>query len=1293
MKKISKRLLERIVSAVLAIIIWIAMPVRIIYNIPVYAAEEEMQEKRVLGCGHNHKDYTLLTLQPIGENVLSTGKYYLDGDISIKGNLVIPENATVEICLNGYTLTFDGTDNYVDGGIGENDIVTIENGGIVYQSVPSAAAFKVKDGELKMNNCDVSILSDMSQNGTAIWCAGNGIVDIISSTISGSLCWVVYMNDGYLFVTDSVLNGGKDKTVYMKCGDASLVNTRVFDVSGLNLYGIYMGRAAKSLELKTCDVEGSYGVYLEGREAKITDCDIKGGIINSGSYISLLMNTKVTSDSISLQNGEGSFIDKIEDCTFVSEGTAIYNMAEITSIDGGMFTSKDFMSVSAALRNEGIISDISGNAKFYGVNAVKNEDKGTISISDATAVGMLDPQWESVVGFKVYMYAVNPSPDGMVIINGGNFGCGTYKASSEEDKKLFPDGASGIEVRGGNFQLQVPQSVLASGKVNTDSGILLYPYTVGEPNYTITYDLDGGENHVDNPEFYQLTVGVRKLNVASKSGYRFVGWQDGTGVFVTSIPAGTTGDITLTAIWEKETVYYTVKLENIDGFTADRKTETTVQQGHSYTVVLSAVSGYVSYPYSEFFVGDSRGQSVPHTLHYNLDTQTATITITDIQCNVVIIYRASICKHNYVETILKPATHTEEGSKKLECSICHNVIMPVRVPVIKHAFAYQAQGDQIIESCECGYQESAKLVVSDNLATVEYSENWQGGTLEVLYTKNGEPVPMPVGAGEYTAFIRLYGVTASVSWIEKETGTTPEEPTEPEKPTEPSKPVDPERPTEPVNPPDNVPDTDLDSTSEESEQQEETIEIPTEHVSGTTVVQAKGVSGKDWDMVPITKEHIKEVIQSAKIEAAKRGAKVGSIVVTIQISTENKIGNQILISIPEEVQKQIISYPISQITFSVDKLGVSVGFDKAAVTEILSQAEGEVELVVTLIDKEMLSKELSEEGKAAVGDRPVFDIKIICQDGSKEISKLSKGMVSIEIPYIKQETEAAGGLQAVYIEGNYVDYITDSVYNKYTKELLLRTNHFSVYGVGYKQPEFYADIQNHWAKNEIEFAVSRNLWTVEDMFNPENGITYGEFIYALEGLTKTTLDYQLLCGGNSLEKFVTREGMAVMILNYAEITGVTLVATRMEPDFLDISWVSSDTKKAIQRLQEAGIVNGKDGTQFDPAGIVTRAEACNLLCHYIERAINPDTAQGWTKNASGHWFYYKEGKKLVGWQVIDGLHYYFNIDGVMHENWKQNQETKDWYYWTNESTAVGFKEIDGVRYYFKEDGALQITGQ
>ena len=47
----------------------------------------------------------------------------------------------------------------------------------------------------------------------------------------------------------------------------------------------------------------------------------------------------------------------------------------------------------------------------------------------------------------------------------------------------------------------------------------------------------------------------------------------------------------------------------------------------------------------------------------------------------------------------------------------------------------------------------------------------------------------------------------------------------------------------------------------------------------------------------------------------------------------------------------------------------------------------------------------------------------------------------------------------------------------------------------------------------------------------------------------------------------------------------------------------------------------------------------------------------------------------------------------MHENWKQNQETKDWYYWTNESTAVGFKEIDGVRYYFKEDGALQITGQ
>ncbi|MGB8453195.1 MAG: hypothetical protein WCD89_12810 [Anaerocolumna sp.] len=45
--------------------------------------------------------------------------------------------------------------------------------------------------------------------------------------------------------------------------------------------------------------------------------------------------------------------------------------------------------------------------------------------------------------------------------------------------------------------------------------------------------------------------------------------------------------------------------------------------------------------------------------------------------------------------------------------------------------------------------------------------------------------------------------------------------------------------------------------------------------------------------------------------------------------------------------------------------------------------------------------------------------------------------------------------------------------------------------------------------------------------------------------------------------------------------------------------------------------------------------------------IDPATAQGWTKNDDGQYFYYKDGKALTGWQTIGGKQYFFDIIGAM----------------------------------------------
>ena len=73
--------------------------------------------------------------------------------------------------------------------------------------------------------------------------------------------------------------------------------------------------------------------------------------------------------------------------------------------------------------------------------------------------------------------------------------------------------------------------------------------------YTITYHLDGGSNHPDNPSRYTAAETVT-LKDPTRDGYTFLGWtQDGgssTPQKPVTIPAGTTGNLAFTAHWQKD---------------------------------------------------------------------------------------------------------------------------------------------------------------------------------------------------------------------------------------------------------------------------------------------------------------------------------------------------------------------------------------------------------------------------------------------------------------------------------------------------------------------------------------------------------------------------------------------------------------------------------------------------------------------------------------------------------------------------------------------------------------------
>ena len=282
------------------------------------------------------------------------------------------------------------------------------------------------------------------------------------------------------------------------------------------------------------------------------------------------------------------------------------------------------------------------------------------------------------------------------------------------------------------------------------------------------------------------------------------------------------------------------------------------------------------------------------------------------------------------------------------------------------------------------------------------------------------------------------------------------------------------------------------------------------------------------------------------------------------------------------------------------------------------------------------------------------------------------------------------------------ELLTNSSYDN-TGRLIFSRNSLSTYGVGYKAPSpAFIDTAKHWAKDNIDFVVSRDLisGTSTTTFAPNTAITRADFLMALGRLsgadvssyktssftdvkgTDTAMPYiewavknkivQGIGGGKfGPDEQISRQDMAVMMQNYATATGYKLPVSRQSITFADDAKISAYAKAAVKAIQQTGVVGGKGNNLFDPQGNATRAEASTILRRFVELVIDEGTARGWVQNDAGQWQYIGEnGKPAIGWLTTDGgkYHYYFTADGSM--------------------IAGKWLEIEGKWYYFNADGSL-----
>ena len=442
---------------------------------------------------------------------------------------------------------------------------------------------------------------------------------------------------------------------------------------------------------------------------------------------------------------------------------------------------------------------------------------------------------------------------------------------------------------------------------------------------------------------------------------------------------------------------------------------------------------------------------------------------------------------------------------------------------------------------------------------------------------------------------------------------------------------------------------------------------------------------------------VQDAINKATADAKKNGTTANGIAVTVPIQNAADAKN-LSITIKAQTLDKLVTAKVRRFEIATNGLP-SFGFTLDTLKMLNAQSKGG-----DLILRVSKAAVTSAEAKAAIGTRPVYEFSLV--DGKEApLTDWQGKTVSVKLPYIPAANEQAGNLYAAYVDDTgKVQWLTKSSYDADQKAVIFEAQHFSIYGVGYKNPiPNFTDINGHWAKEHILFTVSRGLFsgTSETTFSPNTTLTRGMFVTALGRLAGINpADYQTrkftdvkadayyapyvnwavskgIVSGTTSTTFapdsnITREQMAVIMKNYADKMGYSIPKTLEAVTFADNAQISSWAKDAVKAMQQAGVLSGKENNRFDPQGSATRAEAATVLHRFVEIVIDPQSANGWQQNDSGEWSYYKDGKPVKGWLSDD-------------QKW----------YWLDKATGKmfsgGWKQIDGKWYYFYADGSMAVS--
>jgi hypothetical protein len=358
-----------------------------------------------------------------------------------------------------------------------------------------------------------------------------------------------------------------------------------------------------------------------------------------------------------------------------------------------------------------------------------------------------------------------------------------------------------------------------------------------------------------------------------------------------------------------------------------------------------------------------------------------------------------------------------------------------------------------------------------------------------------------------------------------------------------------------------------------------------------------------------------DAVTAALEEASKVGA--GSVHIEIRGEANSDVTSCRTI-IPKLSVDLMATSSVNRLTVSTPV--ASLSFDERALGKIHESASQDVVVHAALVDRETMTDEVKE----VVGDRPVFRFSVT--SGNDTISEFS-GTVTVSLPYTLQpgEDPDAVVIYRLSSEGE-PELVKDCSYDLATGTVAFRTDHFSIYAVGYNEITFADVPQDAWYSRAVRFIAARNITegVGDGNFAPMEHLTRAQMLvltmraYVLPPVedrdgnfadagdayytgylaAAKKLGISDGVGDNLFEpdREITSQEMFVMLHR-------TLVAVNRVPpekavnglsSFEDAATFAPWAQDAAQSLVRAGIIQGAAG-RLNPMEIATRARMAQVL--------------------------------------------------------------------------------------------------